>query len=112
LSTIIKTEDFNLDHTLDCGQVFRWQRNNGGWIGVVGGHIVRARQEAEALIVDSDLSRDRIIHYFRLDDDMQDIYSQINRGPYHGRADPAFPWTPADQAGTLGMPHLLHGVQL
>jgi N-glycosylase/DNA lyase len=81
LSTIIKTEDFNLDYTLDCGQVFRWQRSDGGWIGVVGGHIVRARQEAEVLIVDSDLSRDRIIHYFRLDDDMQDIYSQINKDP-------------------------------
>jgi N-glycosylase/DNA lyase len=81
LSTIIKTEDFNLDHTLDCGQVFRWQRSNGGWVGVVGGHIVRARQDAEALIVDSDLSHDRIIHYFRLDDDMQDIYSRINKDP-------------------------------
>lgn len=81
MSTIIKTEDFNLDYTLDCGQVFRWQRSDEGWIGVVGGHIVIARQKAEVLIVDSDLTRDRIIHYFRLDDDMQDIYSQINKDP-------------------------------
>lgn len=79
MKTVISAENFNLDYTLDCGQVFRWQQCDGDWIGVVGGHMVRARQEGETLIIDSDLSRDRIIHYFRLDDDLQDIYARINK---------------------------------
>lgn len=75
----IKTTDFNLDHTLDCGQVFRWRRSGEWWEGVVSGHTIRARQEGSDLIVDTELDRDRVVRYFRLDDNMQDIYASINR---------------------------------
>jgi N-glycosylase/DNA lyase len=81
LSMYIKTQDFNLDHTLDCGQVFRWHRSDKWWVGVVEGHVVRARQDGEYLIVDTRLDKNRIIRYFRLDDDMPKIYSRINKDP-------------------------------
>ena len=77
----IRTKDFNLDSTLDCGQVFRWQRSGEWWIGVVRGHIVRARQDGFDLMVDTSLDRDSIVRYFRLDDDMAIIYSRINTDP-------------------------------
>jgi len=77
----ITTNDFNLDSTLDCGQVFRWQRSGEWWTGVVRGHIVRARQDGCDLVVDTGLDRDSIVRYFRLDEDMAGIYSRINTDP-------------------------------
>lgn len=76
---IIKTEDFNLDYTLDCGQVFRWQRSKEWWIGVIQGQFVQARQNDDELLVKTNVSRDRICDYFRLDDDMAHIYQFINK---------------------------------
>jgi len=77
----IMTKDFDLDSTLDCGQVFRWQHSSEWWTGVVRGHIVRARQDGCDLVVDTGLGRDSIVRYFRLDDDMPGIYSRINTDP-------------------------------
>ena len=77
----IRTKDFDLDSTLDCGQVFRWQHSGEWWTGVVRGHIVRARQDGWNLVVDTSLDRDSIVWYFRLDDDMPGIYSRINTDP-------------------------------
>lgn len=77
----IRTTDFDLDSTLDCGQVFRWQRSGEWWTGVVRGHIVQARQDGCDLVVDTGLDRDSIVRYLRLDDDMPGIYSRINTDP-------------------------------
>lgn len=77
----IRTNDFDLDSTLDCGQVFRWRHGGEWWTGVVRGHIVRARQDECDLVVDTGLDRDSIVRYFRLDDDMPGIYSRINTDP-------------------------------
>jgi len=77
----IRTKDFDLDSTLDCGQVFRWQHSGEWWTGVVLGHIVQARQDGCDLMVDTGLDRDSIVWYFRLDDDMAIIYSRINTDP-------------------------------
>lgn len=75
----ITTRDFNLDYTLSCGQVFRWQKTDSVWAGVVNGAVVRARQDGAELIIDSTLDADYIRNYFRLDDDLEKIYSSINR---------------------------------
>lgn len=74
----INIPDFNLDYTLSCGQVFRWEKNEG-WTGVVNGAIIRAKQEGSELIIDSSLNEKFIRDYFRLDDDMEEIYGSINR---------------------------------
>ena len=74
----INTKNFNLDHTLSCGQVFRWEKNDW-WVGVVNGAIIRAKQEGTRLIIESSLDRKVILDYFRLDDDMEEIYASINR---------------------------------
>ncbi len=74
----INTTDFNLDYTLSCGQVFRWEKNNW-WTGVVNGAVIKAKQEGNELIIDSSLDENFIRNYFRLDDDMRIIYPAINR---------------------------------
>lgn len=74
----IKIRDFNLDYTLSCGQVFRWEKKEW-WTGVVNGAIIRAKQEGCELMIDSGLDKEFIIDYFRLDDDLEMIYSEINK---------------------------------
>ncbi len=74
----IYTSNFNLDHTLSCGQVFRWEKRDW-WVGIVNGKIIRAKQEGDELMINSSLERSAILDYFRLDDDMEKIYSEINR---------------------------------
>ncbi|VVB93576.1 Endonuclease III [uncultured archaeon] len=74
----IETRDFNLDLTLSCGQVFRWEKNER-WTGVVNGKLIRAKQEGTEVIIDSLLDKKFIRDYFRLDDDMEKIYASINR---------------------------------
>lgn len=65
----------HLDATLGCGQVFQWYRlPGGGWKGVIGGAPVRVWLDGDALRYDSTLPPDRIRAYFRLDDDLVEIY--------------------------------------
>jgi N-glycosylase/DNA lyase len=35
---------FNLDVTLCCGQVFRWDQKGDWWYGVAGGKALKVRQ--------------------------------------------------------------------
>lgn len=74
----IHAPDFNLDLTLSCGQVFRWDKNER-WTGVVNGAVIRAEQEGSELIIESNLDKRSIQDYFRLDDDLEKIYSEIGK---------------------------------
>jgi N-glycosylase/DNA lyase len=74
----IHAPDFNLDLTLLCGQVFRWEKKER-WTGVVNGAVIRAEQEGSELIIESALDKKFIQDYFRLDDDLEKIYSEIGK---------------------------------
>jgi len=74
----IHAPDFNLDLTLSCGQVFRWEKNEH-WTGVVNDAVIRAKQEGSELIIESALDKRSIQDYFRLDDDLEMIYSDIGK---------------------------------
>ena len=37
------SKSFDLDKTLDCGQCFRWYKKSDSWIGIVLGHMVKAK---------------------------------------------------------------------
>ncbi len=44
-------QQFSLDRSLGCGQVFRWdQTDDGWWEGVVNGRVIRIRQEGRQII--------------------------------------------------------------
>jgi len=84
----LKPECFNLDYTLDCGQVFRWEKSGDWWTGVVGDHVIRLSQEEDSgeLLVDSRLPAEFFSHYFRLDDNLPSIYESINKDLLINRA--------------------------
>ena len=73
---------FNLTHTLECGQVFRW-KTIGGWLyGVVRGKVIKIRQIGDRLQFQSFPERvdaNFIRNYFRLDDDLPFILSEISK---------------------------------
>ena len=90
----INIANFNLDHTLGCGQVFRWKqsgRGNAGkdcmdctngdacrtWTGIISNDVVCITQTGRSLSIDTRLKMDDIIAYFRLDDDLNSIYASI-----------------------------------
>ena len=67
---------FDLDFTLCCGQVFRWQKRDGWWYGVVGEHAFKVRQ-VECLLEFENVPESFIHNYFGLNDDLQAISSTI-----------------------------------
>ncbi|WP_406660827.1 DNA glycosylase [Methanolobus sp. ZRKC3] len=84
----IFNEDFSLDYTLDCGQVFRWDYIDGWWVGVVAGHFARLRQDSMTgeVTVDSYLSKEFFESYFRFDDDLEYILAEVNKDEFMNEA--------------------------
>jgi N-glycosylase/DNA lyase len=69
---------FNLDFTLCCGQTFRWEKHGDWWYGVVGQTPCTIRQTGQTLAFEG-VDTDFVENYFRLDDDLPDIFSRINK---------------------------------
>jgi len=49
METVLRVREYNLDATLDSGQAFRWQFQNGSWTGVIGRHWVRLSQTRDGI---------------------------------------------------------------
>ncbi len=81
-------EDLDLDYTLDCGQVFRWDKIGTWWVGVVNGSTVRLQQDRESgeVLVDSSLPEGYLEDYFRFDDDLDDILRRVNKDSFMDEA--------------------------
>jgi len=80
---------FSLEHTLGCGQAFRWEKVGAWWCGVVGEAVLKVRQAGGSLqfevhprSVDAEFLKD----YFRLDDDLPLILSEINKDEHVNEA--------------------------
>ncbi len=81
-------ENFNLEYTLDCGQVFRWDYINGWWTGVVNGDVARLQQDPKSgeVLVDSGLPESFFENYFRFDDDLDTILREVNKDEFMDEA--------------------------
>ncbi|MEM3458745.1 MAG: DNA glycosylase [Candidatus Bathyarchaeia archaeon] len=69
---------FNLDVTLCCGQVFRWDKMGEWWFGVTGEKVFKIRQIGEELEFEN-ADEDFVREYFGLKDDLPKILSQISK---------------------------------
>jgi len=67
---------FNLDVTLCCGQVFRWEKKGDWWYGIAGGKAFKIRQ-VNAELKFANVDENFIENYFGLDDDLQKIRTEI-----------------------------------
>jgi N-glycosylase/DNA lyase len=73
---------FDLEYTLESGQVFRWEHRGEWWFGVVDGGVLKVKLDGETLSCKS--STDRldgrfVANYFRLDEDPRSILSSIRK---------------------------------
>lgn len=68
----------DLDHTLGCGQVFRWRKEGDLWKGVVGKRSVTLRQDGDGVRVLSGMDQECFERYFRYDDDLESIYRELD----------------------------------
>jgi N-glycosylase/DNA lyase len=83
------TAPFDLDHTLRCGQSFRWEKLSGWWYGVVERKVVKIKQVGDKLLFQTfpeGIEADFVENYFRLDDNLPHILSKINRDKNIGMA--------------------------
>lgn len=77
-------QPFDLASSLESGQAHRWKKLDGWYSGVVRGEFIHIRQCGQTVEFSSGPSPEAtaaaMLHeYFRLDDDIDAIYSDINR---------------------------------
>ena len=79
----IETNCFNLRHTLECGQCFRWKKlseEENIYIGVIFDRVVKIKQVDKTLFVWSNKKenlKEEIINYFDLSRDYEKIEKRI-----------------------------------
>ena len=76
---------FNLDATLCCGQVFRWNRKGDWWYGVAADKAFKIRQ-ANAELEFANVDEKFVTHYFGLEDDLLKIRGKIGRDEHVKKA--------------------------
>jgi N-glycosylase/DNA lyase len=85
----IRARDFDLEKTLDSGQVFHWQKVGKGFVGAIGDLAVYLEQRGEFLKVrDGEVGRSPrrplpgiVARYFALDHPLAEIYESFPKDP-------------------------------
>lgn len=80
---------FCLDATLCCGQTFRWEKRGGWWYGTVKDKVFKIRQANNQLLFEN-VDAGFVRAYFRLDDDLLNVYSRISKDEHVRKAVNAF----------------------
>ena len=71
--------DFDLIHTFECGQCFRWNKSDdNSYIGVVGNSVIKITQNNKIFHVESD-NTEIINSYFDLDKNYSAIKSKLSK---------------------------------
>lgn len=81
----LAVRNFDLDHTLNSGQVFRFVSFGDHYLLHTGDCIFTVRQKGERIFFEG-VEEEFIARFFRLDDDMEEIYREIRKDPFIGRA--------------------------
>jgi|ERR1043166_6932177 N-glycosylase/DNA lyase len=68
----IPAPDFDLEKTLNSGQVFHWDKRGAGFIGTIADRAIYVEQKKDALSISKE-DRDLVAHYFALDHPLAEI---------------------------------------
>jgi len=77
----IKVSDFNLEKTLKCGQLFRYEKLDGAYLISHRAKLFKIRQEKSQLLF-SGVNPEFISDFFRLDDDYKAIIKSISKDEF------------------------------
>lgn len=72
----IPARDFDLQITLNCGQVFHWLHHGAGWLGMIGDELCYAEQSGVMLKVTRSM-KEKAKRYFALDHALPEIYATL-----------------------------------
>jgi N-glycosylase/DNA lyase len=76
----IVVKNLNLQYTIESGQIFRWIYRDGWYYIGVGNRLLKIKQEGKKLIYyGKKINRAFLSSFFRLDDNYDDILSEINK---------------------------------
>ncbi len=81
----IETKDFSLEHSLVCGQVFRWHQNKGWWYRAIGNGIAKVRQSGNSLefVGTEGVDWGNVLSsYFRRDDNLEEILCEVDKDDF------------------------------
>jgi N-glycosylase/DNA lyase len=73
-------QEFDLALTLECGQVFHWEREGRGWWGTIGDEPVAVEQEGSELRIVG-ANEDLVRRYFALDHPLAEICASFPNDP-------------------------------
>src|SRR2546428_689063 len=76
-------DPFNLEYTLESGQVFRWEKKGEWWYGQVDGGVLKMKQDRNSLYCESNsdgLDASFVRRLFRLDEDLKGIIGTFMKG--------------------------------
>ncbi len=79
----LPVSDFNLEHTLECGQAFRWEKAGEFYYGIIADNLLRVKHDGRRLIIESGPGLDKgfVSEYFGLKEDLPAIYKEISKDP-------------------------------
>lgn len=72
--------DFDLTLTLECGQVFHWQREGAGWLGMIGSEPIYVEQQGGELLLPPG-EEALVSRYFALDHPLAEICASFPDDP-------------------------------
>lgn len=78
----IQVNYFNLKYTLECGQCFRWFKEDDYYIGVIKDRVIKIRQEDNYLyILSNEIENleEAVKEYFELEKDYETIEKRISK---------------------------------
>src|SRR5256714_7373868 len=77
----LAADDFDLEKTLNCGQVFHWERSGAGFVGTIGEKAVYVEQRSGDELRFTGVSAKAIANYFSLDHPLAEICRSFPRDP-------------------------------
>ncbi|PLW80238.1 8-oxoguanine DNA glycosylase [Candidatus Woesearchaeota archaeon] len=83
-----EVENFNLEYTLECGQFFRYKKVRDDDLYLVNYRdiLFLVRQEGKLLRYSKNVDETFVKRFFRLDDDMEEIYAVISSDDFLKKA--------------------------
>jgi N-glycosylase/DNA lyase len=76
----VTATDFDLEKTLDCGQVFHWEKSGAGFVGAIGNKAAYVEQRGDQLYF-AGITAKAIADYFALDHPLANICRSFPRDP-------------------------------
>lgn len=81
----LKVKDFNLEYTLECGQIFRIYKSDGWYYVNTKDKFFKIKQIGNQLNFHG-VEKEFIIHFFSLNENLSKILNEINKDKYIDKA--------------------------